>query len=181
MQAPLRDKNDIKIFILYLLNNIGQPMEFSDINDIVVQDGLVGSIEFSECFAELLDVGNILEFVEEGTPYYIISDKGIHVAENLSSELLGFIKSKSLKSALRLISFKKNGNSIETSARARGDGQFDFTCRILHKKEAIMDITLVVESEQQLELMRYRFNERPEVVYRGVLALLTGEVDFLLN
>ena len=34
MQAPLREKNDIKIFILYLLRNINQPMDYADINDI---------------------------------------------------------------------------------------------------------------------------------------------------
>lgn len=181
MQAQLRDKNDIKIFILYLLNQINQPMEFSDINDIVVQDGLVGPIEFAECFAELLDLGNVLEIVEAGKAYYLISDKGIHVAENLESELLGFIKNKSLKSALRLISFKNGGNHIETSCKARPDGKFDFSCRILQKSDKILEINLVVENEKQLELMRYNFNDRPEVVYRGVMALLTGEIDFLLN
>lgn len=181
MQAQLRDKNDIKIFILYLLNQINQPMEFSDINDIVVQDGLVGSIEFAECFAELLDLGNVLEIVEAGKAYYLISDQGIHVAENLESELLGFIKNKSLKSALRLISFKNGGNHIETSCKARPDGKFDFSCRILQKNDKILEINLVVENEKQLELMRYNFNDRPEVVYRGVMALLTGEIDFLLN
>lgn len=181
MQAQLRDKNDIKIFILYLLNQINQPMEFADINDIVVQDGLVGSIEFAECFAELLDLGNVLEIVENQKAYYVISDKGIHVAENLESELLGFIKNKSLKSALRLISFKNGGNHIETSFKSRADGKIDFSCRILQKSDKILEINLLVENEKQLELMRYNFNDRPEVVYRGVLALLTGEIDFLLN
>ena len=181
MQAQLRDKNDIKIFILFLLNNINQPMEFTDINDIVVQDGLVGPIEFAECFAELLDSGNVLEIVEKGTAYYIISDKGITVAENLSSELLGFIKNKSLKSALRLISFKNGGNHIESTFKSRADGKFDFICRIMKKTDVILEVKLLVENEKQLELMKYNFNDRPEVVYRGVMALLTGEIDFLLN
>lgn len=181
MQAQLRDKQDIKIFILYLLHNINQPMDYTDINDIVVQDGLVGSIEFAECFAELLDSGNVLELLENGKAYYIISDQGIHVAENLQSELLGFIKNKSLKSALRLISFKNGGNHIESSFKPRADGRFDFTCRIMKKEETVLEIKLTAENEKQLELMNYNFNDRPEVVLRGVLALLTGEIDFLLD
>ena len=181
MQAQLRDKNDIKIFILYLLNNINQPMEFSDINDIVVQDGVVGQIEFAECFAELLDSGNVLEIIEKGIAYYIISDKGITVAENLSSDLLGFIKNKSLKSALRLISFKNGGNKIESSFKSRADGKFDFTCRIVSPTDTVLEVKVVAQNDKQLELMRYTFDDRPEVVYRGVLALLTGEIDYLLN
>lgn len=181
MQAQLREKNDIKIFILYLLLKIDQPMEFADINDIVVQDGVVGPIEFAECFAELLDMGNVLELVEDGKAYYVISEKGAHVAENLESELLGFIKSKSLKSALRLISFKNGGNRIESTYHPRADGQFDFTCRIMKRDDIILEINLLVENEKQLELMKYNFDDRPEVVYRGVMALLTGEIDFLLS
>ena len=61
MQGPLKDKNDIKIFILYLLRNIGYPLDFDNINDIVVQDGIVGYFDFADCFAELLDTGNIAE------------------------------------------------------------------------------------------------------------------------
>lgn len=181
MQAQLRDKNDIKIFILYLLHNIDQPMEFTDINDIVVQDGVVGAIEFAECFAELLDAGHVLELIEGGVGYYVISDQGIQIAETLSSELLGFIKNKSLKSALRLISFKKGGNHIETSCRSRADGKFDFTCRIVGKTDNLLEIKIAAENESQLELMKYNFDDHPEVVYRGVMAILTGEIDYLLN
>ena len=181
MQAQLRDKNDIKIFILYLLHNINQPMEFTDINDIVVQDGVVGAIEFAECFAELLDAGHVLEIVEDGIGYYIISDQGIQIAETLSSELLGFIKNKSLKSALRLISFKKCGNHIETSFKSRADGKIELTCKIVGPTDTLLEIKIAAENEKQFELMKYNFDDRPEVIYRGVLALMTGELDFLLN
>lgn len=181
MQAPLREKNDIKIFILYLLRNINQPMDYTDINDIVVQDGIVNTLEFAECFAELLDCGNILEVKDQGKTYYIISDRGIEVADNLSSDLMGFIRNKSLKSALRLISFKKNGNRIETSAKCRPDGRYDLICRIFQNEAPLMEVTIMAETPQQLELMRYYFDEKPEVVYRGVLALLTGEIDYLVS
>ena len=59
MQAPLRDKNDIKIFILYLLKNLKYPLDFNTISDIVVQDEFVNYFDFAECFAELLDSGTI--------------------------------------------------------------------------------------------------------------------------
>ena len=41
MQAPLKEKNDIKIFILYLLKNLNYPLDFNTISDIVVQDEFV--------------------------------------------------------------------------------------------------------------------------------------------
>ncbi len=184
MQAPIKDKNDIKIFILYLMRNIGYPLDFANINDIVVQDGLVGYFDFAQCFAELLDTGNIREIKpekEKDDELYEVTEQGIRVAENLESNLLGYIKEKSLKSALRLLSFKKRGSEIKCSAVPTEDGKYIMTCTIIEERREIMKVTVLLESRAQFEKMRYNFNDRPETVYRGILALLSGEVNYLLD
>ena len=107
MQAALKDKNDIKIFILYLMRNVGYPLEYENLNDIVIQDGVVGYFDFVECFGELLDTGNVREIKGENGDLYEITEQGKHVSDSLEGNLLGLIRDKSLKSALRLLSFKK--------------------------------------------------------------------------
>ncbi len=182
MQATLKDKNDIKIFILYLMRNIGFPLDFANINDIVVQDGLVGYFDFAECFAELLDTGNVREIKgEDGEDLYEITPQGIHVADNLESNLLGIIKEKSLKSALRLLSFKRRGSDVQCSVQPTPDGKYEMTCTIIESKREILKLTVLLESRGIYEKMRYNFNDRPETVYRGILALLSGEVNYLLD
>ena len=119
MQAALKDKNDIKIFILYLMRNVGYPLEFENLNDIVVQDGVVGYFDFVECFGELLDTGNIAEIKKDDSDMYIITEQGKQVSDNLEGNLLGIIRDKSLKSALRLLSFKKRGSEIKCSSSQR--------------------------------------------------------------
>lgn len=181
MVAPLKKKDDIKIFILYLLHNLNRPLEFEDINAIVMQDGVVGGIDFAECFADLLDGGNIREYSEGGKLLYAITDQGKHIAESLQGEILGFIRTRSLKSALRFISFKERGSEIKTSFSIRADGKYDLCCQIIDERQLSLEIKIVADNANQLELMRHNFDDRPEVVYRGVLALLTGEIDYLLN
>ena len=82
MQTRLKDKNDIKIFILYLLKNVGYALDFSNINDIVVQDGVVNYFDFAECFAELIDAGNIREDAasEAGEATYSLTEQGKQVS-----------------------------------------------------------------------------------------------------
>ena len=41
MAFQLKNQNDIKIFILYLLMNVPRPLSYNELNDIVVQDELV--------------------------------------------------------------------------------------------------------------------------------------------
>ena len=50
LKTKLKNKTDIKIFILYLLSNVGYPLSYAEINDISVQDNFVGSMDFAECF-----------------------------------------------------------------------------------------------------------------------------------
>lgn len=181
MQAPLKDKNDIKIFILYLLWHVHYPLDFSTVNDIVVQDGVVGYFDFAECFAELLETGNIAEETRDGTCLYRITEQGIRVAENLQSKLLVTIREKSLKSAMRLLSFRKRGSKVSCSSEDLGDGTYQFHCSITEEGRTAMELSLHVDTPQLLSLMKYNFNDRPEVIYRGILAILSGEVNYLID
>lgn len=181
MQAPLKDKNDIKIFILYLLRNIGYPLDFSNINDIVVQDGIVGYFDFADCFAELLDTENIREERIDGVCLYRITEQGIHVADNLQSNILTTIRERSLKSALRLLSFKKKGSLIKHKSEPLKDGGYRLECSIIEEREEIMKVSVFLDNKAQLDKMEYNFENNPEVVYRGVLALLSGEINYLVN
>lgn len=181
MIAPLKKKDDIKIFILYLLNNLNKPFEFEDINAIVMQDGIVGGIDFAECFVELMDTGNIREYTEGDKTLYVITDQGRHVADSLQGEILGFIRTRSLKSALRFISFKERGSEIKTSFSIRADGKYDLCCQIIDERQLSLEVKIVADNANQLELMQHTFDDKPEVIYRGVLALLTGQIDYLIG
>ena len=192
MQAPLKEKNDIKIFILYLLKNLNYPLDFNTISDIVVQDEFVSYFDFAECFAELLDTETIEMLIlgDEGDAgdeaknkreHFRITEKGIVVVEQLQSNLLGVIKEKSLKSALRLLSFKQRGADIKCTHARREDGKFDLHCEIIENFELALEINLVVESEELLYKMVANFSEHPEVAYRGVLSILSGDINYLVN
>ncbi len=198
MQAPLREKNDIKIFILYLLKNLKYPLDFNTISDIVVQDEFVNYFDFAECFAELLDSGTIEQIrvgdeieleasvgkngrPEKKSELYRITENGIVVVEQLHSNLLNVIKDKSLKSAMRLLSFRANGSEVKCSGAAREDGRYDLNCEIIENHSSLMNIHMVIDSKQQLDKMVENFNERPEIIYRGMVALLTGDINYLID
>ncbi len=190
MQAPLKDKNDIKIFILYLLKNLDDPLDFNTISDIVVQDEFVNYFDFAECFAELLDTETVEQIrlpnptpakPDGTTELFRITENGVHVVEQLQSNLLNMIREKSLKSAMRLLSFKSRGSDVKCSWSEREDGRFDLKCQVIEKGGTLLDVNLVIDTRYQLDKMVYNFNERPEVVYRGILALLSGDINYLID
>jgi hypothetical protein len=180
METRLYAEDEIKLFILYLMYHIGRPLEYDDINDIVMQDGFVGGIDFADCFADLLERGNVSEHTEEGKLLYQVSDQGVQVLESLQGDLMNYVKTRGLRSAMRLLDFRKRGAKVETFFEPRSDGCYDLTCAIRDGGQLSLELKLVVENSAQLELMRYQFRENPEQIYKGVLALLTGEIGYLM-
>ena len=85
MQAQLKEKNDIKIFILYLMRNIGYPLDFSNINDIVVQDGIVNYFDFAEFGAHMADEKSG-QFVNGGFIFCDVEDGLDSIMEKLEDE-----------------------------------------------------------------------------------------------
>jgi len=179
VQAPLKDKDDIKIFVLYLLRNLNCPLDFNTINDIVVQDEVVNYFDFAECFAELLETGNISEHKDDdGTLMYLITNQGIHVSDNLHSKLLRSIRDRSLRSAYRLLNFRDRNAKTLSRAVENSDGTFEFQCEISENGREILSLKIAVDTKRQLEQMKYYFDEYTEDIYTELLSILSGDKQF---
>ena len=180
----LTDRDDVKIFILYLLNGVGYPLEYNVLHDMAVQDGFVTTFDFIEAFDELLKAGNVSkadENSEGGDEVICITEKGRHIAETLNVKLLSSVREKALKSALRLLSFKKRGTKISTEVVQLPHGKYEFKCEIKDDSGELMDLKIRLDNPKQLDRTMYNFDARPEFIYKGILALLAGEADYLLD
>ena len=176
----IEDKIDIKIFILYLLNNVGEPLEFTTVNDMVLQDEFVNYFDFAFCFSELLEAGQIDEYENGETPLYFISESGKETLASYESSLLPVIRERALKSALRLIAFNRSGNRTVSSITECGDG-YTLHCAIIDKKKTLFSVDLYVAEKSYAERLKANFEERAEVIYRGSLSLLSGDVNFIFD
>ena len=170
MQERLQKEDDIKIFILFLMYNLKMPLEYETINDVVVQDGIVGGIDFAVAFADLLENGNIEQIHTDNTVKFRITRQGIHIVESLQGDLTNAIRTQGLKSAMRLLDLSYGGSEIKTRY-----------CEIIEAGESVFQIKLIADNSTQLELMRYTFDDKPEMIYKGVLTLLTGKGDYFLS
>ena len=202
MASQLKKDDEIKIFILYLLDKIGYPLDYPSIGSIMMQDGIVNFFDFAQCFFALVDAGHIREILTDKkektdeedvsevddenefepsvTVLYEVTDTGRHVARVLSDNLMVSVREKSYRSALRHLSFERQGAYVDHSYRPDGDG-FLVNCSIKDHNGVVMDLTVRADSEYQLRRMLNNYAERPEVVFRGVVALLSGDVNYLFE
>ena len=80
MGARIMAKRNVKIFVLFLMENINYPLDFVSINDIVMQTDYVLYLDFAESFDEMLE-SDLIECTEkDGEKYYSVTRKGRLVA-----------------------------------------------------------------------------------------------------
>ena len=180
MDIQLTEKYDIKVFILFLLKNIKEPLEFSTINDIVIQDGFVNYFDFSICFGELVESGQIEEIDGEKGSLYKISRLGEEAVGNVEMRLFTTVREKALRSALRLLAFYKSSSRIRSSV-TETEGGFILNCVIEDSKRRLLDLNVFLTEKYYAETLRNNYEERADNIYKGVLALLSGDVKYIFD
>ena len=120
MSSPLGNKQNITVFVLYLMQNVGYPMDFVTVNDIIMQTDYVAYLDFAESFSRMKD-GGLIE--QAGT-----TDKGRTVVESLQNEILPSILEESLTYALRHLDFQRRGVKASCHSTPNPAGGYDFIC-----------------------------------------------------
>jgi len=180
---PYRLYNDekIKAIILYLLNELDDPYEFQTISEIIVWDGSINYFVFTECFNQLVECQGIVKSIdpESGKELFQLSDFGKEMLEAVEETLLKFVKERIMRSATRLLAFKKDGSTVSTQIERQHDG-YDLTCTIKNKKFDLLKLKMYFDNKEEAELVQMEFDHRAEHIYSGILALLTGDTEYIL-
>ena len=176
----LENKIDIKIFILYLMKNVGEPLSFTTICDIVIQDEFVNYFDFAVCFPELLESGAVAETDDVPEKLYYVTPSGVDTLESYESSLLTVIKERALRNALRLIAYNRNGNKIRSRIE-EASGGCRLVCEMTDKEKTLLSIELFLGDGAYAEKLKENFDDRAEIIYRGVLSLLSGDVNFIFD
>ena len=181
ISSPIGSMRNVKIFVLYLLENINYPLEFTTVNDVVMQTDYVMYLDFAEAFYEMVDMNLIEKLDIDGKEFYLITDRGRLVARELKSDILATLLDKALSKALRFLDFKKREVVARCTVEKTDDGRYCVSCSFTEKGVLIFSQNLVVDTQNRAERMRDNFYERPEVIFKGVNALMAGNVNYLFD
>lgn len=175
-------RTQAKILILYLLGNIGESAEFTTINDMVSQDGLVNYFDFADAFSDLLEKGQIVsrERSKDGEPLYTITDEGRAVLETYQGEMLSDVRQKALRHAMRVLAFKSQGVR-QTCRILETAGGWTLQCTIADRQKTLFETSVFLTDRRYAEQMRANFEDRADIIFRGVLSLLSGDVNFIFD
>jgi hypothetical protein len=180
MPQRLYKDDEIKLIVLYLLNELDDAYDFQTISEIIVWDGSISYFVFSQCFDELIQSGAIEKIsTSDEKDLFAISQIGRISIKEVEDSILGFVKERIMRSATRLLAFKKDGTNICSKIEPKNGG-YELSCSIKNKKINLLDINMYFDNKEEAELLQAGFDNQAERVYSSLLALLSGDSKYII-
>ncbi len=166
----LKNKSDIKVLVCFLLSHSTQPLSRRDMTDIFLDRGLANYFEASDAISSLIRHGNVTENAESGAIEITVS--GRQIADTLYDALPLTIREKSLEAMSKLINRRHVSKQNKTRIEACDKGYY-VTCTVNDGDMETMSVRIYVPSYNYATVVRDRFLDDPETLYRAVMAQMT--------
>ena len=177
----LENKLDVKVFILYLMNKVDAPLEYTTVNDIVLQDEFVNYFDFALCFSELLDAGQVEEAGSIGDiKLYRVSKSGKESLASYESSLLSVIRDHASKSVRRFMAYKREGRRTVSEITPCGEG-YMLKCEIYDREKKLFSTEIYISELADAEEIKDNFKDRDDIILKSVQALISGKVNYIFE
>ena len=175
----LSDKTEIKIYILSLLEVINESLSYIRLNDITVHDGVVTGFEFADSFVELLRDG-LVEKIDGEEEHFRISLLGKTAVKKYEKMYSGIMQ-KAARSANKLYYFYRTDVKTTAEIEYNADKSVMLNCELKREDEVLFNLRLKLTDYAYAEKLKDNFKENNDNIYKGVLALLSGDVNYIFE
>lgn len=178
-ETGIKSLTDLKVYVLFILDNIGHPLTMENIIEILSQAMDDISLDFDQCISELEDTDHLCSDTVDGVKYYTITEKGRFVSSQLYDSIDEKFRENSLRLAIRYISLSAGGAKINAFIEETESRRFRVTMEASDRFGELMRTSLTVTSRAEAEQIKKNFETKPDGVYRGVLFSATGRMEYM--
>ena len=167
----LYNDSEIRILICYLLMGVGESMPRQAVLDVIAGGGMANFFETGAAIDELVRLNNLNE-LDDGS--LTLTETGRQAAQTLSTRIPYTLRERSVKAALQLLTRirRERENDVKIVKNENGCG---VTCTTYDGGRPLLKLTLQVADELQARFIRENFLNDPVLLYRSVMAVLTGD------
>lgn len=167
----IRDKLDIKILILYILEKLPGPVDELTLADLALFDGGFNWFDYTDCLAELVKTEHITE--SEGA--YEITEKGRRNVGFVGSSLPYSVRTKADRLTAPVAAALRRSSMIETHTEPGVNDGRTVSLRMSDGVGEIIALRIAVPDEEQAKAIEGRFRKDAEDIYNRIITILTEE------
>lgn len=169
----LRNRDDIRLLICYLLKSVDAPMTRQMLNEAMQEDGLANYFEVGQAIEELLKTGNITADILDEDEVISVTAKGREAAELLQTSLPRTVREKAVNSAIRLTTRAKIERENKIEVKKEENGGYKITFSLFDRDTELMKLSVYVSDSLQLEQVKQNFINDPVKVYSTIITSLS--------
>lgn len=166
----IHDKLDIKFVVLYLMSRVAAPIDFSTLTELTLCDDGIDYFEYTECVDELVRSEHLT--LEEKR--YAITEKGKRNSGICESSIPFVIRLKCDEALTKINAVLRRNAQVRAEVVEREDGFYNARLILDDQSGNLLTLELLTVSVQQGEQLGKRFREKPELIYNGIIELLTA-------
>ena len=178
-EFKLKSQTDIKVFLMFLLDNINRPVDFTTITEIIMENVDEVTLDYETSLRELADDGHLLFDEIDGEKYFMISESGRRVASELYDTLDKEFREKSIHYAIKHISLSESGAKIKSFVTETENKRFKVTLEATDSVGEIMSTSITVNSRSEAEMIKKNYDSKPDAVYRRIFFAITGRLEYI--
>ncbi len=167
----IRDKLDIKILLLYILEKLPGPVEPVILSDLALFDGGFTWFDYTDCLAELVETGHVAE--TDGR--YEITEKGRRNVAAVGTSIPYSVRAKADRLTAPVVSRMRRERQIETASEPQEDGTVSVSLRLSDGVGEVIALRLTVPDGELAAAVESRFRTGAETIANKVIDLLTAE------
>ena len=164
----IRDKLDIKILILYVLNRLPRPVDITTLSELVFCDDGINYFDYMDALAELVNSGHAGLLDDK----FFITAKGVRNSEEMESTLPFTVRMKAGKAAERTARMLNRSAMVRASHEKKEDGNCNVSLSLSDSLGNILRLEILAGSEEQAREMEQKFQSRAEDLYMRIANML---------
>ncbi len=169
----LRNREEIRLLICYLLKAIDKPLEKVQLNDAVLENGLANYFEINQAVTELLSNASIDTVIENDEECYVILPRGREIAENLETTLPKTVRERAVNSAIKLMTKKRVEKENKVDIVKLESGGYNVTFTLMGGNDELMRLTVFAGDSLQAQTLKKNYLEDPVKLYSSIITALT--------
>ena len=166
----IRDKLEVKILILFILNRLPAPIDLDSLAELVLCDNGITYFDFIEDLSELVSTNHVIE--EDG--YYVITDKGNQNGSVIENTVPYSVRMKAEQGAQEMSKILKRKAMIKAKHTEHENGIM-VSLSLSDGLGDIINMDILAGSEKQAVIIENNFKKNAEHIYNAVVNILLSE------
>lgn len=163
---------EIKMLICYMLAALDRPLPAQGLAEVLTTEGIANYFETVNAVSALLKSGHLAEQTDEtGEKSYVITPVGRSAAGTFEKDLPSTVRHRALEGAQNYLLCLRRRAQNQAKITRVADG-YQLALSISDVGSNLLDLTILLPSQESCQQAQERFFNDPVTFYRGVLGLL---------